>query len=366
MGCGAGSKGCRTGPCCPASASGATLGGSGFAGLFPPPAPLPGAGTLRMQSDTAGVLSPSFLASSLTSQGLFGAHPASRGISPLSQPGRVLTSGSPPPAMPTLLFEPDDLRVGAEAVPGSAVVNGLEVGPDDVADGQRGDDALVCADCLHRVAPGGPRLQDVLLPGPSLPSKSRVSLGQVLRPPAGHPKARTSPTGRCLEGATHNPVWRRGAADEALDLPFLAVQGVLCLRAGDDGGPCKREERNAGFTHGQLAMQCAADSRRWQSCQRAPGTGKDSGAAPSPPVVRSGHGSWHRGGFALKHCCFFFFFPAKSPKSSRVSLSLLPHPWYWTRALSGNLLGKPGCLHQEPSKTPAHVVFPSCEFFKHS
>ncbi|KFV49701.1 hypothetical protein N328_03462, partial [Gavia stellata] len=85
-------------------------------------------------------------------------------------------------AMPTLLFEPDDLRVGAEAVPGGAVVNGLEIGPDDVADGQRGNNALVRADRLHRVAPGGPRLQDVLLPGPSLPSKREVSLGQVCPP----------------------------------------------------------------------------------------------------------------------------------------------------------------------------------------
>ncbi|KFP45295.1 hypothetical protein N324_12883, partial [Chlamydotis macqueenii] len=78
-------------------------------------------------------------------------------------------------AMPTLLFEPDDLCVGAEAVPGSAVVNGLEIGPDDVADGQRGDNALVRAHRLHCVTPGGPGLQDVLLPGPSLPSKRGVS-----------------------------------------------------------------------------------------------------------------------------------------------------------------------------------------------
>ncbi|KFR16215.1 hypothetical protein N306_09029, partial [Opisthocomus hoazin] len=84
------------------------------------------------------------------------------------------------PAMPTLLFQPDDLRVGAKAVPGGAVVNGLEISPDDVADGQRGDNALVRADRLHRVAPGGPRLQDVLLPGPSLPSKREgASPGQV-------------------------------------------------------------------------------------------------------------------------------------------------------------------------------------------
>ncbi|KFP29171.1 hypothetical protein N325_05295, partial [Colius striatus] len=71
---------------------------------------------------------------------------------------------------PTLLFEADDLGVRAEAVPGSAVVNGLEISPDDVADAQGGDDALVRADRLHRVAPGRARLQHVLLPGPGLPS----------------------------------------------------------------------------------------------------------------------------------------------------------------------------------------------------
>ncbi|KFO61586.1 hypothetical protein N302_11054, partial [Corvus brachyrhynchos] len=79
------------------------------------------------------------------------------------------------PAVPTLLLEPDDLRVGAEAVPGGAVVDGLEISPDNVADGQCGDDPLVRAHCLHRVAPRGPRFQDVLLPGPSLPSERGVS-----------------------------------------------------------------------------------------------------------------------------------------------------------------------------------------------
>ncbi|KFP81727.1 hypothetical protein N311_02161, partial [Apaloderma vittatum] len=73
-----------------------------------------------------------------------------------------------PRAMPTLFFEPDDLRVGAKAVPSGAVVNGLEIGPHDIADGQRGDNPLVRADRLHRVTPGGARFQDVLLPGPSL------------------------------------------------------------------------------------------------------------------------------------------------------------------------------------------------------
>ncbi|KFO81862.1 hypothetical protein N303_10831, partial [Cuculus canorus] len=78
-------------------------------------------------------------------------------------------------AMLTLLFEPDNLRVGAKAVPGGAVVNGLEISPDDVADGQSRDNALICAHRLHSVAPRSPRLQDVLLPGPSLPSKKGIS-----------------------------------------------------------------------------------------------------------------------------------------------------------------------------------------------
>ncbi|KFP04503.1 hypothetical protein N300_07166, partial [Calypte anna] len=78
-----------------------------------------------------------------------------------------------PRVMPTLLFEPDDLRVRAEAVPGSAVVNGLEISPDNVADGQGGDDTFIRAHRLHCVPAGGPRLQDVLLPGPSLPRRRR-------------------------------------------------------------------------------------------------------------------------------------------------------------------------------------------------
>lgn len=52
-----------------------------------------------------------------------------------------------------MFLEPDDLRVRAEAVPGGAVVDGLEVSPNDVADGQGGDDPLLGADRLHRVAP---------------------------------------------------------------------------------------------------------------------------------------------------------------------------------------------------------------------
>lgn len=79
-----------------------------------------------------------------------------------------------------MLLEPDDLRVRAEAVPGGTVVDGLEVSPHDVADGQRGDDPLFRTDRLHCVAPRRPRLQHVLLPGPGLSEVCRVSR----RPPA--------------------------------------------------------------------------------------------------------------------------------------------------------------------------------------
>ena len=69
---------------------------------------------------------------------------------------------------PTLFLQPDDLRVGAEAVPRRAVVDGLEVGGHDVAHGERGDHPFLRADRLHRVAARRARLQHRLLPGPGL------------------------------------------------------------------------------------------------------------------------------------------------------------------------------------------------------
>lgn len=182
-------------------------------------------------SITVGESSPSFLIS------IF--HPKIAFSDPLA--------ASPWFLLPTLFFEPDDLGVGAEAVPSSAVVNGLEIGPHDVADGQCGDDTLIRAHRLHCVAPGGPRLQDVLLPGPSLPRKRGVNPGKGL-PHIGRPKLHKTPI-MCPMGATHDSVGRRGAADEALDLPFLAVEGVLRLGAGNDGWPCKeRRGRLASHT----------------------------------------------------------------------------------------------------------------------
>ena len=67
-------------------------------------------------------------------------------------PQAALCPGDTASAAVTSLFQLDDGRARAEAVPGGAVVDGLEVRPHDVADGQRGDDALLCADRLHRVA----------------------------------------------------------------------------------------------------------------------------------------------------------------------------------------------------------------------
>lgn len=73
---------------------------------------------------------------------------------------------------PTLFLEADDFGVGAEAVPGRAVVDGLEVRRDDVAHGQSGQNPVLRADRLHRVASRCSRLQDRLLPRPRLEHRS--------------------------------------------------------------------------------------------------------------------------------------------------------------------------------------------------
>lgn len=69
---------------------------------------------------------------------------------------------------PTLFLQPDDLGVGAKAVPRRAVVDGLEVGRHDVAHGQCGDHAFLRGHRLHGVAAGRPGLQHRLLPRPGL------------------------------------------------------------------------------------------------------------------------------------------------------------------------------------------------------
>lgn len=61
-----------------------------------------------------------------------------------------------PLAVLTLFLESDDLCVRAEAIPGCTVVDGLEVSTHNVANGQRGDDALLGAHGLHCVAPRCP------------------------------------------------------------------------------------------------------------------------------------------------------------------------------------------------------------------
>lgn len=69
---------------------------------------------------------------------------------------------------PTLFLKAYDLGVRAEAVPGRAVVDGLEVRRHDVAHGQRGDDAFLRRDRFHRVAAGRPGLQHGFFPRPGL------------------------------------------------------------------------------------------------------------------------------------------------------------------------------------------------------
>jgi hypothetical protein len=73
------------------------------------------------------------------------------------------------PAWPvTSLFQLDDGCAWSEAIPGSAVVVGLEIGLYDIVDGECGQHptAQVCP--LHCIAFQGPHLQEVLLPCPGL------------------------------------------------------------------------------------------------------------------------------------------------------------------------------------------------------
>ena len=78
---------------------------------------------------------------------------------------------------PTLFLKAYDLGVGAKAVPRRAVVDGLEVGRDDVAHGQRGDHSFFCGDGLHGVAAGRSRLQHGFLPWPGLEKKKKRKTG---------------------------------------------------------------------------------------------------------------------------------------------------------------------------------------------
>lgn len=71
-------------------------------------------------------------------------------------------------ATPTFLLQLDDGGARSEAVPGRAVVAGLEVGVHDVVDGEGGEDPAARVSPLHRVPLQRPCLQNVLLPGPRL------------------------------------------------------------------------------------------------------------------------------------------------------------------------------------------------------
>lgn len=52
--------------------------------------------------------------------------------------------------------------------------------------------------------------------------------------------------------STHYSVGWRCAPDEALDLALLSVEGVLSLRAGDDGGSCGGDSMTSGIQEGQV------------------------------------------------------------------------------------------------------------------
>lgn len=79
----------------------------------------------------------------------------------------------------------------------------------------------------------------------------------------GHPRVGRSDLwmlgGRCSVGAlttflpqsTHNSVRRWCAPDEAFDLALLAMEGMLGLRAGDDGGSCWEDDIVLEMQEGQ-------------------------------------------------------------------------------------------------------------------
>lgn len=64
---------------------------------------------------------------------------------------------------------------------------------------------------------------------------------------------------RCTAGAlpalppwnTHDSVRRWRAPDEALDLAFFTMEGMLGLCAGDDGGSCGKDDITLGRQEGQ-------------------------------------------------------------------------------------------------------------------
>lgn len=51
--------------------------------------------------------------------------------------------------------------------------------------------------------------------------------------------------------STHNSVRRWCAPDEAFDLALLAMEGMLGLCAGDDGGSCWEDDIMLGMQEGQ-------------------------------------------------------------------------------------------------------------------
>lgn len=161
-------------------------------------------------------------------------------------------------------------------------------------------------------------------------------------------------THRAPRDATHNSVWRRGAADEALDLPFLAVEGMLRLGAGDDGWPCKREERAAGISHGWLQYKAPVAMRGVLAGTPEPPflRGRDGATAPSPPAMQEDAG-W---GLCFKALLVF----CKAP--SRLQGLCSPSPGVGRRLnhpagiSSVSLASEKGCLLRQQRKSLAHLV----------
>lgn len=148
------------------------------------------------------------------------------------------------------------------------------------------------------------------------------------------------------QGDTHNSVWWRSAADETLDLPLLAVQGVLGLGAGDNGGPCG-DRRGCWHPVGLVGMGSVGGGLDgyWGPSLK----GRDGETAPSPPVMENIEWRlWALLGFCkaptkIPHLCT----PIPGVKDP-APISLV------------SLASEKGCLLQKPSRIPSHLVFLFC------
>lgn len=86
-------------------------------------------------------------------------------------------------------------------------------------------------------------------------AEARLTSRMVERLQAQMTRQAAQPGGRatgppCSPRGTHDAVGWRRAPDEALDLAFLPVEGVLGLGAGDDGGSCWGDSITSGVWEG--------------------------------------------------------------------------------------------------------------------